>query len=365
MTSTATEHATPPKDADHQPQSGASNRPGDAPGHMNLGEMTPNTYVEGTYAIVNPQVGTTRGGKPFLKCLLRDATGESAARMWSFEEASLESISATGFVQIRGNSQLYNGQVQLVIEQIRSVEVGASELTRLLPSTSKDIDEMFAALRTKMTSLEHPAMLALADAYLDDEDLMAKFKTAPAAMNLHHAWIGGLLEHTLQLLDLADTMLPLYPKLNRDVVLMGLFLHDMGKTSELVWDRGFDYTADGNLIGHIVRGAIWLQFKAAVAAKQSGHRLPSEALRVLQHIIISHHGRPEYGAAKIPATPEAIFISQLDDLDAKTTMALGAARPDTASADFLGDFTDRMWALDTRLYRPDPLADDQTSANQG
>jgi len=331
-----------------------------------IADWQPNQLVEGLFAIQNAQLGLTRTGKPFLKCLLRDATGESAARMWSFEEASLESISATGFVQIRGNSQLYNGQVQLVVEQIRSVEVGADELTRLLPSTSKDIDEMFAALRTKMTSLQHPAMQALANAYLDDDDLMAKFKTAPAAMNLHHAWIGGLLEHTLQLIDLADTMLPLYPKLNRDIVLMGLFLHDMGKTSELVWDRGFDYTVDGNLIGHVVRGAIWLQFKAAVAAKQSGHRLPSEALRVLQHIIISHHGRPEYGAAKIPATPEAIFISQLDDLDAKTTMSLDAARPNTASAEFLGDFTDRVWALDARLYRPDPLANnEQTTPNQG
>ena len=366
MTSTTAEHAPPPSNDTNKPgQGGSTNAPGDAPTHMKLGEMTPNVFVEGTYSIINPQVGTTRGGKPFLKCLLRDATGESAARMWSFEEASLENISSTGFVQIRGNSQLYNGQVQLVIEQIRSVEVGADELTRLLPSTSKNIDEMYAALREKMTSLQHPAMQALANAYLDDEDLMAKFKTAPAAMNLHHAWIGGLLEHTLQLIELADSMLPLYPKLNRDIVLMGLFLYDMGKTSELVWDRGFDYTVDGNLIGHVVRGVIWLQFKAAVAAKQSGHRLPSEALRVLQHIIISHHGKPEYGAAKIPATPEAIFVSQLDDLDAKTTMALDAARPDTASAEFLGDFTDRVWALDARLYRPDPLADDTNTSSQG
>jgi 3'-5' exoribonuclease len=203
--------------------------------------------------------------------------------------------------------------------------------------------------------MAHPAMRALAEAYLSDEEMMSKFRMAPAAMNLHHAWIGGLLEHTLQLLKLAEQMLPLYPQLNRDIVLTGLFLHDLGKTAELRWERGFDYTPDGNLIGHIVRGAIWLQFKAAVAAKQSGQKLPQEALRVLQHIIISHHGIPEYGAAKIPSTPEAIFISTLDNLDAKTQMAITCARPDVPSTTDCAEFTDKMWALDTRIYKPDPL----------
>lgn len=122
-------------------------------------------------------------------------------------------------------------------------------------------------------------MCALADVYLNDEDLMANFRAAPAAMSLHHAWIGGLLEHTLQLLKLADVMLPLYPRLNRDMVLMGLFLHDLGKTGELTWEKGFDYTPDGNLVGHVVRGAILLQFKAAVAGKQSGQKLSPDALR--------------------------------------------------------------------------------------
>jgi 3'-5' exoribonuclease len=186
---------------------------------------------------------------------------------------------------------------------------------------------------------------------------MAKFRMAPAAMSLHHAWIGGLLEHTLQLLKLAESILPRYGQLNRDLVLVGLFLHDLGKTVELTWEKGFDYTAEGNLIGHVVRGAVWLQFKAAVAAKQSGHKLPSDALRVLQHIVISHHGELEFGAAKVPSTPEAIFIAHLDNLDAKTTMALTSARrEELVEGEVAGQFTDKIWALGTRLYRPDPLA---------
>jgi 3'-5' exoribonuclease len=255
-----------------------------------------------------------------------------------------------------GHTQLYNGQVQFIAEQIKPVDVDEDELAALVPSTSRNIDEMFQEVRRIMGTLEHPAIKALADAYLADEDLMTGFRRCPAATSLHHAYIGGLLEHTVQLLKLGEVMVPLYPDLNRDLVLMGLFLHDLGKTTEISWDKGFDYTTEGNLIGHVVRGAIWLQVKAAVAAKETGHRLPGDGLRVLQHIILSHHGEPEHGAAKTPSTPEAIFVAMLDNLDAKTAMGLAHASRDRAdAADAAADFTDRVWALNTRIYKRDPL----------
>ena len=324
--------------------------------HANLSDIQPNSFVEGVYSLLNPQIGTTRAGKSYLKCLVRDASGEAAARQWTFDEKQLAELTSTGFVWIAGHSQLYNGQVQIILEQIKPMEVSEEEIRALLPTTKRDINEMFAELKTILGTLEHPAMKALADAYLADENLMANFRLAPASMNLHHAWIGGLLEHTLQLLKLAEIMLPLYPQLNREIILMGLFLHDLGKTSELTWEKGFNYTTDGNLIGHIVRGAIWLQFKAAMASKESGQKLPTEVLRVLQHIIISHHGVPEFGAAKIPSTPEAVFIALLDNLDAKTQMVLTAAkREDDLTEDARGEFTDKVWSLDTRVYWKDPL----------
>lgn len=328
--------------------------------HIDIATFPPSGYVEGVYGIVNAQVGTTRQGKPYLKCLLRDSTGEIAARQWTVEESAVHELEVTGFVRVAGHIQLYNGTPQLIVERIMSVEVSDEEITSLLPSTRRNIDEMFGRVKEIMSSLSHPAMQALAEAYLGDEELMAQFRRAPAATSLHHAWIGGLLEHTLQLLELAEQMLPLYPQLNRDIVLTGLFLHDLGKTAELTWERGFDYTSEGNLIGHVVRGAIWLQVKAAVAAKHSGQRLSPDALRVLQHIILSHHGQPEFGAAKMPSTPEAIFVSLLDNLDAKTSMSLCAARPDhvgstSSQLDNGAEFTEKLWALGTRLYRPDPL----------
>lgn len=328
-----------------------------APQRIELRGLEANRYVEGVYGLTNPQVGTTRNGKPYLKCLLGDATGEISARQWSFDENRIDELSRVGFVRVAGHTQAYNGQIQLVLERIEPVVVTAAEMTVLVRSSRYDIDTMFAELTALLGTVGDPALAGLVSAFLEDEEIMSRFRLAPAAASLHHAWIGGLLEHTLQLMRIADRVLPLYPDLNRDLVLVGLFLHDIGKTAELDWEQGFRYTTDGNLVGHIVRAAIWIQLKAVVAGRASGHPLAPDQLRCLQHVILSHHGLPEHGAAKIPATPEAIFVSQLDDLDAKTQMALSAAERDMPEpAGDGGGFTDRIWALNTRLYRPDPFA---------
>lgn len=320
--------------------------------HQRIATLTDRTYVEGVYSIVNPQLAQTRTNKSYLKCMIRDASGEISARAWSFEEPQFDAIAQAGFVFIRGSTQAYQGQIQLILEQIEPREVTGDEMLALLPSTTKDIGEMFGRVSELLRSMAHPSMRALAEQYLGDERLMEDFRRAPAAMSVHHAWIGGLLEHTHQMMELADRMLPLYPGLNRDLVLFSLFAHDLGKTVELDWERGFNYTTDGQLIGHVVRGAIWLQIKAAAAARSSSERLPGETLRVLQHILVSHHGLLEHGAAKVPATPEAVFVAMLDNFDAKTQASLSAAKREFAGG---GEWTDKVWALDTKVYRPDPL----------
>ena len=324
-----------------------------------LGSLENTQWVSGTYCFGNPQVGTTRQGKPFLKCLLRDATGEVQGRMWSFDQHRLKELARTGFVRIEGSAENYNDQIQLKIESIEAAEVTESDMQQLLPSTEHDIDAMFSHVTSLLQSMSHPAMRSLADAYLNDDELMARFRMAPAAMAMHHAWIGGLLEHTHQLMCIADAIVPLYGgAIDRDLVLMGLFIHDLGKTIELTWQKGFDYTTEGNLIGHIARGAIWLESKSATCEPP----LPGEALRVLQNIILSHHGEPEYGALRPPATPEAILISQLDNLDAKTQMAITAVQQPGAVD---GAFTDKIWGLNSsRLYRPDPLASGREDQEQ-
>lgn len=322
-------------------------------------QLTERERIEGAFAIANAQLGQTRQGKPYLRCLLSDRTGELPGRMWSIEEAAFRRLPTDGFVWIEAETQPYQGELQLIIHAIDPVEPSPEQLRDLMPSSERPAEEMFEEVRALLETLEHPAAKALAKVYMADEHLMDAFRRAPAAKSMHHAYLGGLLEHTLAVMKVADVLCPLYPKLNRDIVLLGLFLHDLGKTRELIYDKTFGYTDRGELIGHIVDGAIMLHDKAQQMMTETGQRLPHGVLTVLQHIILSHHTLPEYGAAKVPSTPEAIFVAMVDNLDAKTTIALQAARPDRAAAyNMGGNFTERQWALDTKLYRPDPLAND-------
>lgn len=320
-------------------------------------DFGPSERVEGVFAISNAQLGRTRQDKPYLRCLISDRTGELPARMWSIEEAVFRRLPTDGFAYVEGETQPYQGELQFIIHVIDPSEPSPEQMRDLLPCSARPAEEMFAELTALLDTLEHPGVKALAQTYLNDAYLMDAFKQCPAAKNMHHAYLGGLLEHTLSLLKLANVVCPNYPRISRDVVMIGLFLHDLGKTRELVYDRAFGYSDRGELIGHIVDGAIMLHDKAQQVMRETGQRLPAGLVMVLQHIIISHHGQPEFGAAKFPATPEAILVNLLDNMDAKTTMALAAARPDRANAfGSGGNFTEKQWALDTKLYRPDPLA---------
>ncbi len=330
-------------------------------GPVDIKTLGDRMVVDGVYSLINPQLGTTRQGKPFLKCILRDASGEMPGRMWSCDEPLFARLSNAAFVRVRGRTEMYNTSIQLMIDGIDPVEPSPDELARLVPTTKFDIDEMFAELGGLLRTMSHPGMLALAEAFLNDESRMRRFRRAPAAASVHHAFIGGLLEHTLQLLKLAERMLPLYPELNRDLVLMGLFLHDLGKTVELEWERGFNYTFRGNLIGHVVDGVLLVRAKFGEVRASGAAEIPPRAQTVLEHIVASHHDKLEFGAAKMPSTPEAVFVALLDNLDAKTAMSLAhVRRADYGSeGDLGGEFTDKIWALDgNRLYRPDPLRQD-------
>ncbi|MDX1683176.1 MAG: HD domain-containing protein [Phycisphaeraceae bacterium] len=322
------------------------------PNSVHLADAEANERISGLFMIQNCQLGKTRADKPYLRCLLRDRSAQVAGRMWSVSESLFEQLPTDGFVHVEGQTQLYQGKMQVIIERIEPAHPSEDELVELLPSTDHDIDAMWADLKARMDSLEHDGLRRLANQYLSDDALMSRFRQAPAAMSLHHAYLGGLLEHTLQLLTIGDHVCGLYPDLNRDLVMVGLFLHDLGKCVELTWREGFGYSRDGQLVGHIARGALWLDEKAAELA-EAGSPLPEPLLEVLTHIILSHHGRPEYGALKRPATPEAIAVSQIDDLDAKLNMAMAAAdRGNLGPED--SDFTEKVWSLETRIYRPDP-----------
>lgn len=321
-----------------------------------ISDYAPNERFEGVFSIANAQLAVTKNGDPYLACLLGDKTGQVPARRWQMPPEEFKGLPTEGFVYAEGRTQPFKGELQFILDRIEAHACSPEELRDLLPSSSRPAEEMFAEVKGLLGTLEHPSIRALAQAYLEDEQLMDAFKSAPAAKMMHHAYLGGLLEHTLQLMKLAEMVCPMYPRLNRDLVMMGLFLHDLGKTRELSWDGAFGYTDRGELVGHIVEGTIMLHDKAQQVMRGAGVRFPANTITVLQHIILSHHGEPEYGAAKIPGTPEAILVSLLDNLDAKVTIAVEAARPERAKGfDLGGNFTEKQWALGTKLFRPDPL----------
>lgn len=316
----------------------------------------PGDMMEDVLVITSKQLSTTTSGKYFIKAFVSDASQQVTARMWNATRELFSALPESGFIRVRGRMENYQNNLQFIIEQAWPAKPGSFDIADLMPSTQKNVDEMFAQVTRLLGSLKNPHLKALANAYLADTKMMADFRKAPAAMSFHHAYIGGLLEHTLNAMEVADAIVKFYPGLNRDVLVLGIFLHDIAKTWELSFDCAFGYTDGGQLIGHIVKSAMWVEEKAAEAEKATGQAIPREIINVLEHIILSHHGTPEFGAARTPSTPEAIAVHYIEDLDAKMMMSLSVTRGEpTPGAE--GNWTEYQRAFNGRLYRPDVAGD--------
>jgi len=318
-----------------------------------LKDCVPGDIVEDVFVINNKQFSSATNGKNYIKAFVSDRTGPVTARMWNASRDVFNAMPESGFLRIRGRIENYQGNLQLIIEQIWAAREGTFEVADLLPHTTKNVDAMCQRLHEMLGSIQNRHVAAIMQAYLDDSELMENFCRAPAAMNFHHAYLGGLLEHTLNAMEVADSIVKFYPGLSRDLVLAGIFLHDIAKTWELSYQTAFGYTDGGQLVGHIVKSAMWLETKARTAEQTLGEPMPQPLVDSLQHIILSHHGVPEYGAARVPSTPEAIAVHMIENMDAKLMMSLTATR----SENFVGtegNWTEYMKAFGCRLYRPDP-----------
>lgn len=304
------------------------------------------------FLIDSKDLRTTNNGSLYIHCILRDKTGQLLSRIWQATEAMYEQIPEGGFLHFKGRVENYKGSMQFIIDAMRPCDTSAIDLSDFMPRTEEDIDVMFEQVKHGLRSIKNPALLKLMKQFVCDDALMARFRKAPAATQMHHAYIGGLLEHTRNVLELALLVIPRYPEVSLDLVLAGVFLHDIGKTAELVYDTSFQYSDRGQLIGHIVQCTIWIEEKVKAVEAETGEPFPVEIKNTLQHIILAHHGTYEFGSPKLPATPEAIAIHHLDNLDAKLNMYLGRIKndPDQAS-----DWTEYVRGLDTKIYKKDVL----------
>jgi len=243
---------------------------------------------------------------------LMDCSGEVEGRIWDRVDELSARFNKDDFVQVAGKASVYMGKMQLVLQELDRLEESVVDLADFLPVSARPAAEMAAELTSLVAGLADPALRQLMLAFLEDHDFMAGYTRAPAAKTMHHVYLGGLLEHSLSVAVLADDISRRYPDLNRDLLVVGALLHDVGKVAELRYQRSFEYTDAGKLLGHIVIGVEMVEEKL-----RSTQDFPLELAIHLKHLLLSHHGQYEYGSPKRPKTMEAVILNFLDDLDSK------------------------------------------------
>jgi len=246
-------------------------------------------------------------------------------------------------VKVRGSVSRYDDRAQLKVDQLRLALDGEADKMDMLPATTSDIAVLWAQLEASVASVTNPDLMRLLEALLADSAIAKAYREAPAARQLHHAWLGGLLEHVVSLLSLADRVAAHYPILDRDLLVTGVILHDIGKIRELSWDTGFDYTVEGVLLGHIQMG---IDLVEKTIASLPG--FPDRLRTLVLHMILSHHGKLEFGSPKLPMIPEALVLNFLDDLDAKMQAMASEFEKSAREGRAPDEMTGKVWALDQR-----------------
>jgi len=277
-----------------------------------VNEIRENQKVESIFLVKQKSILLTKAGNPYLSLILMDKTGEIKGRVWEQAESLAKLFQKDDFIRIKSTALTYQNSLQLNITRITSCPPSQIEITDFLPHTKNDSEQTFLKLKTIIEEVKDPHLKQLLDLFMADEQFARLFKISPAAKELHHVYLGGLLEHTLSVSHLILQVSKHYQGLNLDLLLTGGILHDIGKIHELTYSRSFDYSDSGRLIGHITLGVEMINEKICLIPD-----FPQELATALKHLIISHHGEYHYGSPKRPKTLEALILYYLDDLDAK------------------------------------------------
>ncbi len=283
-----------------------------------LNELGEREKVQAVFVIGDKQLRQNRNGNLYLQMRLSDKTGSCNAMMWNADEKEGSNISNGDYVSVEGLSQFYNGTLQIIVDSIELAETGSVNEEDFIYVDKQQIDQLTTALGDMLQNMSNPDLRKLAESFLNDDTVMRKFRVAPAAIKNHHAYRGGLLAHVVQLVRLAKRVAESYESLDDDLLMMGAFLHDIGKIDELTYQRDFGYSDEGQLIGHLVMGVSILERQIEkMQSADEGYEFPRETELQLKHMIVSHHGKYEFGSPKLPMTLEAVALHYIDDLDAK------------------------------------------------
>ncbi|MFI5174710.1 MAG: 3'-5' exoribonuclease YhaM family protein [Terriglobia bacterium] len=271
-----------------------------------------NTVVTETFLVRSKELRSKKSGEPYLSLILADKTGDLDAKMWDNVEEFDPLFDKDHFIKAKGLVQIYRNKPQMTLHKLRRLEDHEVDFMDFFPSTSRDVDEMYSELLEVVAGFTSEPLRAVMQELLLDDDVMRRLKKAPAAKSMHHAYLGGLLEHIVSLCHLARLVVQNYKNIEIDLLLTGAILHDIGKIYELSYERGFGYTTQGQLLGHMV---LELEMINGIIARHAD--FPPELKTMISHLIISHHGEYEFGSPKLPMTVEAMILHKLDDLDSK------------------------------------------------
>ena len=271
-----------------------------------------NKVIVSSFVVTTKQVKPKKSGEPYLALTLADRCGQIEAKMWDNVDDAIDAFEQDDFLKVKGLLNKYKNRFQLTIHKLRKLGDSEVDFADYLPKTTKNVDELWSTLAAFVDSFQDPYLQAVVRAFMNDKEIAEAYRNAPAAKSLHHAYIGGLLDHVVSLCRSCDLISRNYPQINRDLLLTGAFLHDIGKIHELSYSRSFSYTSRGQLLGHMIIELEMLQAKIS----QIPH-FPDELKTLLEHLVISHHGEYEFGSPKLPMFPEALMLHYLDDLDSK------------------------------------------------
>lgn len=312
--------------------------------------------VETLFLVCEKELRTAaRGNTTWLQLELGDRTGSISGKMWENFEPLLATFDSGDVVRIRARAKLYNGRLELSVEQVTPVPESAYDLADFLPHTKYDIETLYAGLLSAIASVKNPWLRQLLGNVVEDPGIAPRLKRAPAAMTMHHAFIGGLLEHIMSLIGLSTAISAHYPELDSDLLLAGVVLHDIGKVDELRYAREIDYTTEGRLLGHIMLGVGMVRDRIKAIPG-----FPPALAVMVEHLILSHHGTHEFGSPSLPQTREAVALHYLDDLDSK--MAAVRATLDSPCAP--DGWSQRNPSLRRALIRGDKYVEERSGGSK-
>lgn len=305
-------------------------------------DLTDGAAVDTPFLVAQLEERKKKNGDPFLSLVLADRTGEIRAVMWDDVVRTLQEVAKGDYALVTGAVSLYQDQLQLRVDRMRKLSPSQVDEADFIASSALDVEQMWKEIGDAVALVRQPQLRALLEEILGDEDIADRMKRCPAAKRYHHTFRGGLLEHTLSVLRLCQQVAAHYDFLDRDMLVAGAVLHDYGKIYELRYEREYDYTDEGQLVGHIVMASAELDARM----RKLGF---DDSLRAqVLHLVVSHHGEEQYGSPRRPMTPEAIALHFVDMLDSRMEMARAALEAD---ADNEGSFTSWVRSLERPLYK--------------